>query len=230
MREEREWPSTIIAWRREGVPTHEIRPTKPPQNYILEDLSSQLIKLSSLVRIYSSTSKKNPAWWMCVWLGWVDGWCVRGSDGRWQRSMGGCTAATPSLPAQQPRPATAKPNPEKALMRSSSSLIICWLLWMVSASRKIASWVQPRSIECCRGWQGQRRFRWRRQDLTLSSRTWRRSWQRAGLQTSYRLKHFDSNRPFTATGHFCCSPVQCRTVQYFPWQAVTATICCGFHQ
>ena len=136
--------------------------------------------------------------------------------------MGGCTAATPTLPAQQPRPATAKPNPEKALMRSSSSLIICWLLWMVSASRKIASWVQPRSIECCRGWQGQRRSRWRRQDLTLSSRTWRRSWQRAGLQTSYRLKHFVSNSGSTFHSNRTLL-LQSRPVQNCPVCSVTSS-------
>ena len=125
MRVRREWLPTIIAWRREGVPTHEIRPTKPPQNYILEDLSSQLIKLSSLVRIYSSTSKKNPAWWMCVWLGWVvrerERWPLAKVDGRL------CTA-TPTLaarPAAPPSQSQTKPRESAdALQQQPHHLLI----------------------------------------------------------------------------------------------------------
>ena len=153
---------------------------------------------SQIRRRKSSTRKKNQALWLGGWVGMVGAWegAMAAGKGRWD------CHAYPSLlarPAANPQPAPNQTWRKRwcAPAAASSSADCCG---SCRRPRKITSWVE---LRCCRGWWlgGRRRSRWRRQDLTLWSRTWRRSWQRAGLlQTSCRIKHFD-NSHFELTFH-----------------------------
>ena len=136
--------------------------------------------------------------WMggCGWEG-----AMAGGKGRWaalhcHASHPSSSPSPPSSPAQPAYPSsTSPPSRGQTKPRESADalhqqphhlLIVVDGVGVLGGA--LAEWNQG-SVRGWRWWRDQRRFRWRRRDQTLSSRIWRRSWQRAGLQTSRCIKN-----------------------------------------